>query len=45
MYEVYDGWTVVLVVCELSVRFGWITYFQFPIEPRFQGECDATDHS
>jgi hypothetical protein len=41
-YEVWDGWNVVLVTHEILIHWGApsapLYYFQFPIEPTFQGE-------
>ena len=35
-YECWDGWNVVLAVCDWYPRDGAMVYYQFPIEPRFQ---------
>ena len=37
-YECWDGWNVVLVIGAYVPRFECVSYYQFPIEPRFQGE-------
>ena len=34
--DIYDGWNVVLITWGYTARFDVFTYFQYPVEYRFQ---------